>query len=474
MNPPAPPSNSSSLIGNRYSVGTLTYTKMGIVALFGWLLWGDFCFQVMEAVTPSIIPLKLRHLDAPNWVIALIITTLPGVLNMTVCPWVSFKSDRHRGPRGRRLPFILWTLPFLTLFLVLLGFSEQIGHLIHSLLPASWNFSPSSIAVMCIGIFMVGFKFFDMFVNSVFWYLFNDVVPHEFLGRFLGLFRVVGGLVAMLFNFFIFKHAETHMTEILVGAAAIYALGMGMMCFKVKEGQYPPPPDNLDGKRGFFSEIKTYFIECYSKPYYWNLYLCSAAWAIAYTLGAFYVFLQKSIGLDLAQIGMISGAVSGMNMLLTYPAGALGDRYHPLRVLLWVKLVNIFVMPLGLIWLFFDFAPSTAFLISIVISAISLPFNVLTEAMMVPMYMRVLPLDRYGQFCSAMSILRSLATILGGLAAGLYLDLMKYLFHGSDYAYRFIPAWIIFWSAIALFFLWRLYRGWKASPQVDKFNIAAC
>jgi hypothetical protein len=51
MNPPAPPSNSRTLFGNRYSVGTLTYTKMGIGALFAWLLWSNLCFQVMERLS---------------------------------------------------------------------------------------------------------------------------------------------------------------------------------------------------------------------------------------------------------------------------------------------------------------------------------------------------------------------------------------------------------------------------------------
>ena len=79
-----------------YTVGTLTYTKLGLVSLFGWLLWGDFCFQVMESLNPAIIPLKLLSLDAPNWAIALIMVTLLGILNRTICPWVSFKSDRQR------------------------------------------------------------------------------------------------------------------------------------------------------------------------------------------------------------------------------------------------------------------------------------------------------------------------------------------------------------------------------------------
>ena len=450
---------------NRYTVGTLTYTKMGLVALFGWLLWGDFCFQVMESLNPAIVPLKLRHLEAPNWAIALIMTTLPGMLNMTVCPWVSFKSDRHRGPMGRRIPFILYTLPFLTGCLLLLGFSEQIGHFVHGILPSSWGLSHSTVTIAFIGLFMVGFKFFDMFVNSVFWYLFNDVVPHNFLGRFLGLFRIVSHLESMIFGFFIFKHAETHMTEIYVCAAVVYAFGMGLMCYKVKEGEYPPPSEEEKARSGFWAQVKVYITECYSQRYYWNLFLCTACWAIAGTLGVFNVFLQKSIGLDLAQIGMISGTVSFMNMLLTYPAGALGDRFHPLRVLVWVKLINLFFLPLGLIWLFFDFSPATAFNISISISAINLPFTILSEAMMLPMNMRILPLDRYGQFCSANALVRSLASIVGGLVGGLFLDFMKHLYNGSDYAYRFIPVWSIIWTAIALFFLWRLYSDWKKLPE---------
>jgi MFS family permease len=462
-----PQSSGSSDPTARYTVGTLTYTKMGLVSLFGWLLWGDFCFQMMEAITPSIIPLKLNSLEAPNWAIALIITTLPGAMNMAINPWISFTSDRHRGPGGRRIPFILWTLPFLTAFLLLLGFSVQIGQALHTVLPPSWGMSAATVTIVCIGIFMVGFKFFDLFVSSVFWYLFNDVVPHAFLGRFMGMFRIVGGLQAMLYNFLIFQHAETHMTEIYVGVAILYAVGMGLMCLKVREGGYPPPPQTVDGGEGFASKVKTYFVECYSQRYFWNFFLCNTFWSVAFTMATFNVFLQKSIGLDLAQIGFITGMVSGVNMVLTYPAGALGDKFHPLRVLVWVKVINLFFLPLGLIWLFFDFAPATAFKVALSISMVNIPFGVLTEAMMIPMYMRVLPRERYGQFCSANALVRSFGVICGGFFAGLFLDMLKHFYPGNDYAYRFIPVWTIFWSAVALFFLWRLYQDWKKLPARD-------
>ena len=110
-----------------YSVGTLTYTLPGLALMIGWLLWGDFCFTLMESVFPAVLPLELKHLEAPSLVIALIVTGIPGLLNATVCPVVSFLSDRHRSPMGRRIPFILFTIPFLCAFLILLGFAGPIA-----------------------------------------------------------------------------------------------------------------------------------------------------------------------------------------------------------------------------------------------------------------------------------------------------------------------------------------------------------
>ena len=43
----------------RFRVGTLQYTRSSLAMLFVWLLWGDFCFTLMETVVPSILPLKL-------------------------------------------------------------------------------------------------------------------------------------------------------------------------------------------------------------------------------------------------------------------------------------------------------------------------------------------------------------------------------------------------------------------------------
>ena len=51
--------------------------------------------------------------------------------------------------------------------------------------------TPATLAIILMAAFMAGFFFFDIFVGSVYWYLFNDVVPPQFLGRFMGLFRLI-------------------------------------------------------------------------------------------------------------------------------------------------------------------------------------------------------------------------------------------------------------------------------------------
>jgi len=40
------------------------------------------------------------------------------------------------------------------------------------------------------------------------------------------------------------------MTAIFVGAAALYAVGFIALCLRVKEGEYPPPPQYVDAGKG--------------------------------------------------------------------------------------------------------------------------------------------------------------------------------------------------------------------------------
>ena len=69
-----------------YRIGSLIYTKRQLGALFLWLIWGDICFFLMQAIIPSIMPLKFKHLDAPAWAIGLIMTTLPTAINTVLNP----------------------------------------------------------------------------------------------------------------------------------------------------------------------------------------------------------------------------------------------------------------------------------------------------------------------------------------------------------------------------------------------------
>ena len=252
----------------RLHVGTLRYTMAGLLWVFVWLLWGDFCFTVMEYVNSQIVPLRLRELSAPDWVLPIILTTVPSIISFTLNPVISTISDRHRGPRGRRIPFLLFSAPFISATLVLMAFSPEISVWLHRWAGPLGGWGIVGISIFTVGMLMASFKVFDTFVNTTFWYLFNDVVPQAFMARFMGMMRVVASLAAMLFMFFFYEHALTHMREIYLGAATIYFVGFTMMCLFVKEGEYPPPPPlsahaNSVWKR-IMAAIREYVRQCLS------------------------------------------------------------------------------------------------------------------------------------------------------------------------------------------------------------------
>ena len=265
-----------------YTIGTLVYTKAGLFMLFAWLLWGDFCFTLFESIGgPGILTLYLQDsFQVSNVQVNIIFNVIPQLIGVVVGPILSFKSDRHRGPRGRRIPFILWTTPFLCFFAAAIGFADDIIALTKVYVSPDSFISPFAVSMVVISFLVIGFSFFNEFVNTVFWYLFADVVPEKFMGRFLGLFRLVGAGAGFLLNVAIAEHQITHMRTIHIAVAVLYFVGFMMMCLRVKEGQYPPVTD-VGEKTTFMQQVKLYFRECFTHPIFLLVYASSFAYVFA-------------------------------------------------------------------------------------------------------------------------------------------------------------------------------------------------
>ncbi|KKR03978.1 MAG: Major facilitator superfamily [Candidatus Uhrbacteria bacterium GW2011_GWF2_39_13] len=428
-----------------YRAGTLTYTKYTLATLFIWMLWGDFCFVLMEALIPQLLPLSLKNLNASNALIGLFVGSLSAAINMIICPIVSFRSDRTRSRFGRRIPYLFFATPFVAFFLILVGWSPQLGSMLNRFFPC--GLSPVATALVLVAVFCVCFQFFNMFVASVFYYLFTDVVPEQFMGRFMALFRVVGAAAGFCFTRYILGLADNYMPWIYTGIAILYFVSFMLMCWRVKEGEYPPPTDTEE-RKNFFCSFKLYFKECFSNPYYCWFFLGTALNAVSVVCRTMFniFFAKENLGMSLAEYGKIASWGMLLGMVLYLPLGYLVDKLHPLRVyisgIILVVLTNIF----GFILI--D-SYSTFFVFTMLFAIV----YAIQSASNLPMYACLLPKERWGQFCSAQAMLQAVMLIAANYGGGLFMDIV------GDY--RFIYAWDAVFTAVALFAMIMVYRGWQ-------------
>lgn len=212
--------------------GTLVYTAAGLVSLFFWLLWGDFTWAMKDrAVGPS-ATLLIRMFDVSDLVFTLIIVAFPNFTNIFLCPIISYISDRHRGRFGRRIPFLLFTTPFIVAGLIGLGFTPLLGEwLCRAVGPEVLPYNTAGLIFF--GIFWVLLDFGTTLAGALSGALINDVVPAELLGRFFALFRAVSLVAGMLFNAFLLGLVESYSLYIFVGVGIFYGIGLLSLCTKL-------------------------------------------------------------------------------------------------------------------------------------------------------------------------------------------------------------------------------------------------
>ena len=372
-----------------YRCGTLIYTKIGLASLFIWLLWGDFCYTLMETVIPSIIPLTLKNLDCKNWIMGIIITAIPNFMSMTVAPYIGVKSDRCRTRWGRRIPFIAASMPFLTVSLLLLGWSKEIAAWLHVTVPILQGMAPSMLAIVMIAIFMVLFQFFNQFLNAGFWSLFNDVVPPTHLARFAGAFKMVGTATGAFFSFFLFEYANTHSHEIFAGSAILYVVGFVAMLSMIREGSYPPLDEHQMKTSSRWQATKDFFKESFHERLYQLIFISGGVLAFAGVAWGFQVFFLLEMKMTLSEIGKYNAIIAVAAFVATYFAAVFVDRWHPLRVYTYVVIFSLTGPMMNWVWLFIDIPGRLFFWLSLAAQLLYAFMNALAGACLMPLQMRL-------------------------------------------------------------------------------------
>ena len=473
MNPmPASSSLETDSGAKIYSAGTLSYTKPALAILFFWLLWGDFCYTLMEAVTGPIMNLKFAALGASNFERNLLVSVAPSLLYSAMAPVIAFRSDRYRGRLGRRIPFMIFSLPFLVFFLVVLAFGDKVGHgVFHLATPLIKGISVNQVVMLTFAFILVVFTFFNTFVSTTFWYLFNDVVPEHLIARFFSLFRFISTLSTSLYYYAVFPSSASHAREIFLGAAVLYAVGFGLMCFNVREGKYPPPAPYIGGGTGPIAAIRTFGAETHAFRHYLYLWINVFLGGISGATATSNLFFWLAIGLTMQQIGDIEFWFNIAVAVLTLGTGWLADRFHPIRVVLFGTFFSALVVyPANLSWLLWHPAANMIFWVALLIRlGFAAPSMAIANMWDPPFLMRYFPRSRYGQFCSVNGVWRMLGTILGATLVGIYLDVVG-RWVGPQRAYFYLPFWNCLFVVPGIFLQLKLYASWKSHGGDDHYE----
>jgi MFS family permease len=468
----------------RWYAGTLTYTFAGLVALFFWLLWGDFALNLKERSVPPTLQLLLKHFNASDLLLGVLVTSLPQAMALVVTPIISYQSDRLRTRWGRRIPFLFATAPLAFLSMVGLAYSPVIGRwLAHSF----GAHSEDAAIVASLGVFWGVFELCSIVAAFVvFPGLINDVVPRPVLGRFYGLFRIVSLGAGMVFNWFFMGKVEQYFVPIFLTIGALYGLSFALMCLKVREPQLPPASDAKDTAAAeanaapalgemaatgampaagivdyqipmppasrtqrIWTAIETYFAESFGIPYYYWFFASFALATMAFTpINSFSIPFCLALGMSRDTYGKLSTLQFALSLAQAYPVGWLCDRFHPLRITI-VSLALYAVLTM----LAFVFVRNTVmFGAAHVLCGTVAGFWLTATA---PLGPALLPKNRFTQFLSATHICTATGVIVIAAACGRFLDVMHH-----DYRYMYLWASVLVTASLIVSLV--LYRQFMA------------
>ena len=411
----------------------------GLFFLFFCLLFGGFSYSMLAYVLiPTLMPIILDDMGADGALIGLIVGSIPAAMNMVMNPILSTNSDRFRSRWGRRIPFLAVAAPFVTLFMILIGWMPQIVEILHR-----WSFFARFdirlFGLVLICVVGVLFQFFNLIVGSIYYYLLPDVIPQRMLGRFMSLMNIAFACSGFVFNYFLMEYARTAAPWVFTGVGLFFLVSYLFMCLNVREGSYPPPEvltrSGDPWYRRFPEWLKGDFAESFGSLFFVMLFTGTALNQTSTACRNIFnlLFATKELMLTEAQFGKVMGVGALISLAVMVVVGYVMDKLHPLRIYIASGLLVILVNILGYFWVY-DY--KSFYVIGILIVIVYSIQNLSN----VPMFAALFPRERFGQFSSANAMLNSLFMIVANYLGGLAVDY---------FGYRFIFVWDTFFTLLA-------------------------
>lgn len=266
----------------------------------GWITFGHFGMAISMTILVPLMNLRLKAIGVSDSGVGLLTSAnLWGVSFLVM--YFSWKSDHCTSRLGRRTPFVLLSLPFLTMSLVLFPlFSEK---------------------VVLIGL-MVTYYFFNDMSASTYPLLSIDCVSKEVLARVSGLVAIVISLAGFLSSRFGARMADAHPTAVFAVSASVMAAAVLLALWRVKE---PPIFHPAQGRFNLLAPIKVALQDKRIIVLMVAVALLNAFNMIFNTWVWFYA--KTKLGLTIGETGAAMSWGLLLKILVSYPAGWMIDRF---------------------------------------------------------------------------------------------------------------------------------------------------
>lgn len=341
---------------------------------------------------------------------------------------------------------------------MLIGYGPEISRWLHTTVPILRVFSLGAMTLVLLGLFTVSWHFFNMVLVNLFNFLVRDVVPQPLIARYVSLGTVINITASMLFTWFVFPHILINRKIVCVVVGLIYLTAFMLMCWQVKEGEYPPPEPRPAG--GFFgSYLKTfftYFRECLSVPIYRDFVIVYALMVAAGSTTPFsLLFLKETIHLSMTEMGRVFTLGSLLSAIVVYPLGYLCNRIHAIRLML----AALICMAVGTLLSYFFINGLASWILFIIITiapstAWGLAFNTFM--------LKVFPAEKFGQFFSSINVLGFGSIFISNYLVGAFMDLVH-----SNYRLTFLITFVCYAAMIPMLFM--VYRHWRNHGGPDNY-----